>query len=97
MASRTTVVNLDLVQNNDTSLPDANFLRLNAKPDGFMYVIDQFGNEVKIQNSSASSSIPTTMQADFLISDNQQILFRQRITLGSHSIIIGLDASLIGV
>ena len=97
MASRNVVTNIDLVQNNDASVPDSGFIRIKAKPDGYIYIIDGLGNEVKIQNTTPATSIPTTMQLDFTIPNNQQILFKQRITLGSHSIIIGLDASLIGV
>jgi hypothetical protein len=37
------------------------------------------------------------MQANFVIPNHTQALFRQKIIMGSFSIIIGMDASLISV
>lgn len=44
-----------------------------------------------------SSGTPTTMSADFTVAANTQVLFRQPIVLGSHSIVAGSGATLIGV
>lgn len=45
----------------------------------------------------ASPLIPTTMTSNLSIPDKSQSLFRQHIIIGSNSIIIGINASLVGV
>lgn len=47
--------------------------------------------------SGCGATTPTTMQANLMISDYTQMLYRQHIIVGSRSIILGTDASLIGV
>lgn len=46
---------------------------------------------------SSGATTPTGMQADLTVADHTQMLFRQHIVVGSRSIVLGIDASLIGV
>lgn len=52
MASRNVVTNLDLVQNNDASLPDGGFTRIKAKVDGDIVVVRPNGEELSIVNQA---------------------------------------------
>lgn len=47
--------------------------------------------------NSSGSTTPTTMQPSFAVADHTQMLFRQHIIVGSNTVVIGTDASLIGV
>lgn len=47
--------------------------------------------------ATVGKSTPTTLQADLTLSNYTQMLFRQHMIVGSRNIIIGTDASLIGV
>ena len=48
-------------------------------------------------SSSGAPTTPTTMQGNLTLAPYTQMLFRQPITVGSHSIILGAGASLISV
>jgi len=52
MASRNVVTNIDLVQNNDASVPDGGFTRIKAKVDGDVVVILPSGVEKSIVNEA---------------------------------------------
>lgn len=48
-------------------------------------------------SSGSGATTPTGMQANLTVAAHTQMLFRQHIIIGSFSIVLGTDASLIGV
>lgn len=47
--------------------------------------------------SDIGAGVPTTFAGDLTVSNDTQTLFKQHLIIGSNSIVIGTDASLIGI
>lgn len=81
---------LKLAETTDSSLPPNGFQKLQAKPDGNLYVVNSSGTEYKISGASSSSSssnyVPTLMTSDFVIPLNTQVLFSEEIDCDNYEI-----------
>ena len=63
----------------DTSSPPSGFQKIQAKPDGKMYVKNSVGVEVEIGGGQSSGGVPTFMTSNFVVAANTQTLFSEEI------------------
>lgn len=75
---------IDIAETADNTLPPVGFQRLQARPDGQVYIKNSQGVETPLGNTASSGGfVPTLLGADetFELPENTQALFFKRIKL----------------